>query len=86
MSSLNESLKELENHLKQKCGNDLKIIIARHKSFGNSDNCFLIYGENALTAIEILKHGIEAKVEELQGGGFLGSDVYTYYSFSFTEC
>ena len=28
MSSLNDSLKKLENHLKQKCGDDLKISIA----------------------------------------------------------
>jgi len=83
MSSLNDSLKKLENHLKQKCGNDLKITIARHKSFGNTDNCFLIYGENALLATEILKIGIDSKVEELQGGGFRGTKSYTYYSFSF---
>lgn len=83
MSSLNDSLKELENHLKQKCGNDLKISIARHKSFGHNDTCFLIYGEFAFLATEILKIGIDAKVEELKGGGFLGIKPYTYYSFSF---
>ena len=83
MSDLMQSLKELENHLKLKGGDDLKITIARHKSFGNDDTCFLIYGKMAILATEILKIGIDAKVEELTGGGFRGLPTYTYYSFSF---
>lgn len=85
MSEINQATKELETHLRTKCGEDLKLIVARHKAFGNADNCLLVYGVGAVLAVEILKAATPgAAYEEQQGGGFRGSPEYTYFAFSFT--